>query len=119
MNHSQIKVVRKQYHGLLRQDMFERERRAFETLQSRPCNHIVECFGSFAQKHPDDEQSFSLILEHFGAGNLSDFFRTAPPPQNKSQLVNFWKCFRGLFAALHTIHNAAVGSQYTMVNSQM
>jgi hypothetical protein len=115
----QVKVVRKQYLGTKRKAMFERERKAFETLQSRPCKHIVKCYGSFVQEKPDGELSFSLILEHFGVGNLDDFFKTASPPQDKAQLINFWKSFRGLFAALHTIHSTDVDSNHVTSDSQM
>ncbi|KAH6662626.1 hypothetical protein F5X68DRAFT_161634 [Plectosphaerella plurivora] len=108
-----VKVVRKQYLGMKRKSMFERERKAFETLQSRPCKHIVECYGSFGQKHPKNERSYSLILEHFGAGNLDEFFQKASPPRNKSQVIHFWRSFRGLFAALDTIHHSEVGSRNT------
>lgn len=115
----QAQVVRKQYRGEKRRVLFERERQAFETLQSRTCKHIVQCYGSYIQKEPDGKETYSLILEHFGAGNLDEFFRTVLPPQNKRQLINFWKSFRGLFAALYIIHNTTTADALGVSNSQI
>lgn len=111
--------ILKTYHGEQHQRHYEHEIRAFTRLQTgSPVEYIVKCYATFRQA-----ATFNLVMEYVPGGDLLQFFRTRPPPQNAEDRIDFWDSLTKLARGLHHIHQVSVegerSARYQLVHQDI
>ncbi|KAK5655735.1 hypothetical protein OQA88_5272 [Cercophora sp. LCS_1] len=81
----------------------------YSNLGNIDFDHIVRYYGSISQ-----QDTFSLILEYAGKGNLFDYFETVPRPQTASDRAKFWHSFFKLLLALDSVHHLYKGKNQVL-----
>ncbi|KAF4460656.1 kinase domain-containing [Fusarium albosuccineum] len=101
----QTVLVLKTYNDLGK-EQYERERKTFSLLQSRPSEHIVGYYGCYQQKLHDGAITYNLILQSVDGGNLEAFYQDMKPPSSLADTAKLWSAFSGVGEGLYHLHHS-------------
>ena len=74
---------------------------AFRRLRynGRPPPNLIAFYGGFERG-----STYNILLEYADGGTLEYFLRTTKPPVSRSELLDFWEAFFGIYHGLARIH---------------
>ncbi|KAF4979136.1 hypothetical protein FZEAL_4626 [Fusarium zealandicum] len=102
-NFGQSTLVRKTYHEASSRE-YDREIKAFASLQDAHAAGIVRCYGFYRQMRKDGTMTNNLLLEYIDAGNLRDLLKSKRSPQTLTQIIELWTSFLGVLEGLAFLH---------------